>query len=73
MIVVVSLVIIVIIICRYVYIRNDKKVRDVLKTGLTDIIRNGRNDIINTTKMMVVDFFTVIISLFILMAFLKRL
>jgi uncharacterized membrane protein (DUF485 family) len=72
-VVIASTVIIIFIILRYIYVRNDNKIKEALNTGVADVVKNNRNDILGTVKMMVTDFFIGVVSLIILFQFLKTL
>jgi hypothetical protein len=62
----------IVVLIRYIYIRNDNRVRDALNTDVVSVIKNNRGDVIVTTKMMLVDFFIGLLALIFAIQFLKK-
>ena len=62
----------IVVLIRYIYIRNDNRVKDALNTDVVTVIKDNRGDIIGTTKMMFVDFFIGLIALILAIQFLKK-
>jgi hypothetical protein len=70
--VVISVFIIVSIIFRYYYIRNNKLFKETLSLNVVKVIKDNRRDIFGVTKMIIVDFFIVLVAVTIIAAFLKN-